>query len=263
MASQSAVSSPEPKLPPFGASKEELPRQLEVNLEDMIAYPTWKEMLFELVYSESLDPWNIDISRLCEAYLAKIKNLKRVELHIPANVILAASILLRMKSDMFHIEEEAPPEAQAEVGEDFSSFEIPSLALAGRIPPKRMVTLEELTSALETVFAKQKQREEKSAQKMGEAPLDFKLNMSEFDIDREMEKLYESARKCADSENLALFSRIIGECKAESVIFSFLALLHLAQGGRLHVFQEKFFGEIFVRIPQEMKSAVKAVAHGS
>ncbi|PIN82727.1 hypothetical protein COV61_05135 [Candidatus Micrarchaeota archaeon CG11_big_fil_rev_8_21_14_0_20_47_5] len=260
MANQSVF--PEPKLPSFGASKEELPGRIEVNLEDMIAYPTWKEMLFELVYSESLDPWNIDISRLCEAYLAKIKNLKRVELHIPANVILAASILLRMKSDMFHIEEEAPI-SEAEVGEDFSSFEIPSLALSGRIPPKRMVTLEELTSALETVFAKQKQKEEKTAQKMGEMLPDFKLNVSEFDIDKEMEKLYERALKCADSENLALFSRIIEECKSESIIFSFLALLHLAQGGKLHVFQEKFFGEIFVRIPQEMKSAIKVTAHGS
>jgi chromatin segregation and condensation protein Rec8/ScpA/Scc1 (kleisin family) len=125
------------------------------------------------------------------------------------------------------------------------------------------VTLEELTAALETVFARQRERQERIAQKIAEPQIDFKLELSEFDIERAMEELYRKVKKVADSERMALFSAVTAKETAEKLIFSFVALLHLAQKGRLHIFQEKFFGEIFIRMPQEIKSTVRAVSHGS
>ncbi len=215
-------------------------------------------MLYELVYSHGFDPWNIEIESLCTAYVAKIKSLKNLSLHVPANVILAASILLRLKSDAFTIKEDAP-QAAAVFDEDsnFDRSQVPAISLSGRIPPQRRFTLDELTSALETVFSKQKLKEEKMRE-LASLPLPtFTLPVSDFDIDWEMEDLFSHITKATDSENLVLFSRLAGDAQSEKIIFRFLALLHLAQGRRVRIFQEKFFGEIFIQLPELIKSTAK------
>ena len=43
-----------------------------VDLVDLIEQPAWKTILIELVKTEKMDPWSIDISQLSEKYLAKI-----------------------------------------------------------------------------------------------------------------------------------------------------------------------------------------------
>ena len=43
-----------------------------VDLVDLIEQPAWKSILVELVRTERMDPWSIDISQLSEKYLAKI-----------------------------------------------------------------------------------------------------------------------------------------------------------------------------------------------
>ena len=36
----------------------------------------WKEIIFDLIHTEQLDPWDIDISLLAEKFLGKIKELE-------------------------------------------------------------------------------------------------------------------------------------------------------------------------------------------
>ncbi|MCS7109693.1 MAG: segregation/condensation protein A, partial [Candidatus Micrarchaeota archaeon] len=79
-------------------------------IEKLVYKPTWREILIEIVDSNNLDPWNIDIAIVTNSYIEKIKNMKIEDLHIPANVILAASILLRFKAQAFVFEEPEPIE---------------------------------------------------------------------------------------------------------------------------------------------------------
>ena len=74
--------------------------QKKLDLVSFVNYDTWKELLIELVEKQQLDPWNIDITELVNSYINAVKALKVMDLRIPANIILAASILLRMKSSM-------------------------------------------------------------------------------------------------------------------------------------------------------------------
>ena len=71
---------------------------------------SWKSMIFNLIKKESLDPWNIDINTLTQKYIEKIKKLKVLNLKISGKVVLAASILLRIKSNKL-------------VGEDLDEFD--------------------------------------------------------------------------------------------------------------------------------------------
>src|SRR3989338_1400050 len=74
-----------------------------VNLVDLIDQPAWKTILIELVKSEKMDPWNIDIIELSGKYLQKISELGGTDLRIPANAILASAILLKFKSRILSI----------------------------------------------------------------------------------------------------------------------------------------------------------------
>ena len=55
---------------------------------------TWQSMIYELVSSEQMDPWDIDVSLLAQKFLEKLKKLKEMDLKISGKVLLAASISL-------------------------------------------------------------------------------------------------------------------------------------------------------------------------
>ena len=61
---------------------------------------TWKTLIVELVKNEQMDPWDIDISALAQKYITMVRKLQQADLRISGKVLLAASILLRMKSDI-------------------------------------------------------------------------------------------------------------------------------------------------------------------
>ena len=220
----------------------------DLNLEKLVAQPTWKEMLLDLVVNERLDPWNIDIGEIAEKYLARIRKMQTLDLHIPANLILAASILLRFKSDSVRLEEEEQVvEQEVFIDENAPPIEIPMLSLRTRIPPKRKVTLQDLMGALEEVFEDQRRRESRPPP-VSESMV---IELPKFDIEEKMGEMYERVKRLADANGLVTFSHLVKERTREEVIFTLLPLLFLAQNRKINIFQEKFFGEIFVQLLPE------------
>ena len=59
---------------------------------------TWQTIIYDLVRKEEMDPWDIDITKLTQKYLQEIKKLQEHDFFISGKVILASSILLRLKS---------------------------------------------------------------------------------------------------------------------------------------------------------------------
>lgn len=221
----------------------------DMKLERIVALPTWREMLLDLVATKRLDPWNIDIVEVASGYIERIRKMEMLDLRVPANLILAAAILIRFKSDALRFEEETQVvEEQTYVEEDAGTEVIPVLELKARIPPKRMVTLDELLLAMERVFDDQRKREE-HAQKI-EIPSVINIQLPEFNIEERMEDVYQRVVGQKDSEGLATFSSILKERTALEIITTLLPMLHLVQDGRLSIFQEQFFGEIFIRVKE-------------
>ncbi len=220
-------------------------KEAKVDLEKLVAQPTWREMLFDLVVSEKLDPWNIDLVDITSKYLERVRKLQKLDLRVPANLILAASILLRFKSDALRFEEEEQVvEQQTFIDEAQAPVEIPMLSLRTRIPRKRKVTLNELMGALEEVFEEQRRKQEKPVIKEK-----MVIDIPQYDITQRMKEIYERVEKCSDSKGLVTFSSLLKERSRKEIIYTLLPVLHLAQDGKLSVFQEKFFGEIFIQLP--------------
>jgi len=60
---------------------------------------TWQTIIYDLVGSSKMDPWNLDVSQLTKKYIEMIKQLKEHDFRISGKIVLAAAILLKIKSN--------------------------------------------------------------------------------------------------------------------------------------------------------------------
>src|SRR3989344_6862166 len=60
----------------------------------------WQDIIYDLINTEQLDPWDINITILTEGFLSKIKAYEEMDFFISSKVLLAAAFLLRIKSEM-------------------------------------------------------------------------------------------------------------------------------------------------------------------
>ena len=216
---------------------------MSLPITSLVAKASWKELLVELISTEKLDPWNIDIVKVADSFFKIVKEMQKFDFHVPANIILACAILLKYKSRVLAFHEE--PEELLEEPPEENGGALPQLELKGRIPPKRPITLNELVGEMERVMKYDKV--ERRVPKPVPMPIvDF--NISEYDIESEMEKMHERLKGEADSEGLVLFSSLVKKAEPTEVIMALNPILHLAQRKDIALKQDKFFDEIFIRV---------------
>ena len=59
----------------------------------------WKELIYDLVRKENMDPWDINISHLAERFLVMLRDFKETDFRISGKMVLTSSLLLKIKSD--------------------------------------------------------------------------------------------------------------------------------------------------------------------
>ncbi|HIH49851.1 MAG: ScpA family protein [Candidatus Micrarchaeaceae archaeon] len=230
----------------------------QLNLQEFVKNATWRELLVELVDSNQLDPWNIDIVKVVDSYIAVVRKMQVMDLHIPANIVLAASILLRMKSEtinIFPVEEAAYAEEGPELQEGRILPEVPPLISKLRLQPKRKITLEELMNALGDAIKINEKRERVVIERA--APLNFVVEKD--DIDEKMNRAYKLVKANADREGMTTFGHLAkGFDSIENILLGlFVPLLFLAHNRQLTLMQDEFFKEIFVKLSDEDGKPVK------
>jgi segregation and condensation protein A len=223
----------------------------KVNLVDLIDQPAWKTILLDLVQSEKMDPWNIDICALADKFLEKINSLERANLRVPANAILASAILLKTKSKALKLSSlEDLEEAQklAELTEEERKLleaSIPELR-GMRQAREARITLDELVQSIEVILNKSKAKNR--FDKMFEE-IKFAVPYNDFNIEEKMEEVFGLVQKRADSQGITLFSQLVnGNKEPVEIIQTFIPLLFLANKGKLNLWQEEFWQEIFISI---------------
>ncbi|MEM4367263.1 MAG: segregation/condensation protein A [Candidatus Anstonellales archaeon] len=202
-------------------------------LYKLVEKDTWKEILLQMVETHKLDPWNINIVEVSELFLKEIA--KSRSLQYCANVILAAAILLKMKSDILkQREEQVVEEVPEEIGP------MPEIAISSRFPPKRQVTLEELIEEVEKVMsATERQRAPASA------PMEVvEIEMDIYDVEKEKEEVLKVLEGGAMEFFEIAYALGIKERAAQVILF--LSLLHLFQSGEITIEQKELFGSIMV-----------------
>jgi len=205
------------------------------------------EVLVELAKRGDIDPWDIDIARVTEKFLAYIDSLERRDLRIPARTLLYASTLLRMKSDAMEWFREAEPEPEplSEPDEDQDKVrELPAQPI--RRKTKRPVTLEELISELKK--AEMVGRRKAIREMLPQSPSETLLDLShEEGIEDRIKILEAIVDDVFVTREVATFQ----EVNRDKDVLNYVSLLFMAQRKKVWLEQEEFFGELFIkRYPQ-------------
>ncbi len=230
--------------------------QENINLIDLIDQPAWKTILLDLVKSEKMDPWNIDICALADKYLQKINLLEHANLRVPANAILASAILLKTKSKALRISsldevEKTVLDSMTEEERKLLEASIPELR-GQRQAREARLTLDELVQNIETILNKSKSKNR--FDKMFEE-IKFTIPYTDFNITEKMEEVLALVQQRADSQGIVLFSQLLnGNRNATTTIQTFIPLLFLANKGKLNLWQEEFWQEIFISLAESSQS---------
>ena len=227
--------------------------QTTLNLQEFVKLATWRELLVELVEKSEINPWDIDIEKRAEEYINAIKKMQLSDLHIPANMVLAASILLRMKSEsivMFNQEEEAVEDMQQSLR---SRPDVEDLIPRIRMQPKRKITFNELMSALGDALKAGERREMRAIE--NNKPLDIVIDRD--DIDAKIKEAYNLVVKSSDKEGISIYGELekYYGSRQEAIFSLFVPLLFLANKGDVDLIQEEFFNQIFIKITPNGASA--------
>jgi segregation and condensation protein A len=220
------------------------------DIDNMVSKPSWKTILLELIDSKKIDPWNIDIIDISDAFMKKVKEMEELDLLVQANVILAAAILLRYKSDylkFLQYQEQMTDYIPEEEPTPITNDEIPQLTLTSRIPPKRQVTLDELVEEMEKVIRYESdERLVKKPRGSIDEVVNFKLE--EHDIEARMNEIQNKIKSSIDQEGWTLFSRLLKNRNDNiELIYALMSILHLTQKETIDIKQDKLFGEIFIK----------------
>jgi len=221
---------------------------------------TWQSLIYELVRTGQMDPWDIDISLLAQRYIITLKDLKETNFFISGKVILAAAILLKIKSDKLLTEKIANFDEQLfgkeaiEELEDLGFneqldriklFENPKLTIKTPLTRKRKVSLQDLMGALQKALEIDKRRTMRKLREK-EVISAMKIPEKKIDITQLIKDVYERVRNFFSSKkgDVLTFTALVNSDKKEDKISTFIPLLHLDNQEKINLIQEKQFGEI-------------------
>lgn len=231
----------------------------------------WQAIIYDLINTEQLDPWDIDLILLSSKYLEKIREIEEANFFVSSRVLLAASLLLRIKSEilmekyirsldeiLFGKKEEEKKEIERI---EFDESEIPVLYPKTPLPRYRQVTLNELMTALNKAIDTEGRRIKKEvvARQM-ERDADIVIPKTRVSVRDRMRRIHSKILTIfkKKQEKIA-YSELVGGDRDEKVA-CFLPTLHLDHQQKLFLHQEEHFEEIWIWLykykPEELERAI-------
>ena len=230
---------------------------------------TWQTIIYRLIKEEGMNPWDVDVSLLTKRYIGMLKKLKEMDFRISGKVVLAAAILLKIKSNRLVGEDLgeldkliASAEAYEEgFGEDFydqlerefdqmypsGAIREPKLIPRTPQPRTRKVSIYDLMEALDSALEVKKRRVMRTipAKKI-EIPEKSK------DITEVIKEVYDKiVAIVAKGAKSLFFNQIIPSESKEDKVMTFIPLLHLSNESKINLKQKQHFGEIEVLLMEK------------
>jgi segregation and condensation protein A len=219
---------------------------------------SWQSIILDLIRSGQLDPWDIDIAVLADRFLGKVRQLEEANFFVSSQVLLAAAILLRLKSDILlnyylpsldavlfnkkKTDDKKYSQERIELGE-----EVPGLMLRTPLPRFKKVTLEELMQALGNAIKTENRRIRKVVvAKQQEMEAAAVMPKSAINIKDRIRNVYAQLKEIfAEREEKLAFSEIAGSTNEEKIA-AFVPLLHLDNQQKVWLEQNGHLDEIWI-----------------
>jgi segregation and condensation protein A len=232
---------------------------------------TWKAIIYDLMKSEEMDAWDVDLGVLTSKYLARIRELKEHDLHVSGKVLLAAAMLLKMKSKRLvgeDLNEFDRLLASAEMTEDQFYNELETeLKHARVVPPeemlrliprtpqprKRKVSVYDLVRALEKALEVKHRRLIRLDSPEGRIILPAKR----IDITLAIKQVYKAIREWSvlNHKPRMKFSELLPKDPSrDAKVFTFVPLLHLGTARKIDVEQAVPFDDFEIKLIKNSES---------
>ena len=232
---------------------------------------SWQSIIYDLINTEQLDPWNIDLCLLSEKFLDRVRLLEEANFFVSSKVLLAASLLLRIKSEivlnediptldeiLFGTKDESAPYVQERIELE---GDIPALVARTPLPRFRRVTLEELMSALGKAIKTENRRIKREILvKQHEWEVEVALPKHKINVHERIQQIHAKLLVLFEGRDERLpFSFLVKDGTRHERILDFAALLHLDTQQRVWLEQDGHFEEIWVWMKDlyEEKNAVE------
>jgi len=221
----------------------------------------WQEIIYDLINTEQLNPWDVDIVLLTDKYLEKIRTLEEMDFFISSKVLLAAALLLRIKSEIL-LNKELRSIDEILFGKreekkknferlEFNEGELPMLIPKSPIPRFKKVTLKELMDSLNKAIATENRRIKKeiinkNALRFSELSLPKDVVSINDKIISLNEKILKYFKENLERNRIS-FSELTGEDRKKKLDY-FFPLLELDNQSVLWLEQNKPFEEFYIWI---------------
>ena len=227
----------------------------------------WKSILYDLVKTEQMNPWDVNISMLTKRYIQLVKDMHEHDLKVSGKVVLAAAILLKMKSShlleygitnldkLINQGDLSEEEMLEDIGEEMykQRREQQKYQLIPRQPQprSRKVSIHDLVNAL------QRAMESKKIIIAKQRPVKYQMPKKSIDI---MEVIYDLYHKITyytnkEKDSKLTFTRLLPPRPSkQDKVYTFIPLLHLENQRKVETTQSEPFDEIHVKLAKGRKA---------
>ncbi len=226
---------------------------------------SWQSIIYDLINTEQLDPWDIDLALLSTKFLERVRELEEANLFVSSKVLFAASLLLRIKSEIL-LNHYIPSLDSILFGEKEDKKyiqerielegEVPELVQRTPLPRFRRVTLQELMTALGKAVVTENRRIERVVlAKQQEFETAISLPKRTINIKDKINQVYSKLKDIFSlREDKITFTELV---KSEDKVEHFVPLLHLDFQHKVLLEQEKHLEEIWIWLKEHHESKFK------
>jgi len=217
----------------------------------------------DLISTEQMDPWNVDISLLTDKYIERLRELKEQDLKVGGKVVLAASILLRIKStklvsdDMDDFDRliagtDMNQEAFYDsLEQELAQGEREALKEEYELLPRMPQARRRKVSVFDLVKALDKALEVKQRRVLQSIPPPLPLPVRKFDLGASVANLLQRLKSLFSYKKRLTFTDLLPSHSKQDKVYTFIPLLHLSNQQKVELEQAEPFGEIEVRLAEE------------
>ena len=224
---------------------------------------SWQSIIYDLIKTEQLDPWDIDIGVLAEKYLEIITQIEEANFFISSKVLLACSLLLRLKSEILTNRfiqslDEALYGKKSETRYEIERIEIdendlPILVPRTPMPRYKKVTLKELMASLNKAIETESRRIKKEIKgiQAEKSALVVMPRGDRIPLKTRIKDIFARVKQHIESmdKNHMTYSELAPS--KEEKLFAFLPVLHLSNNEKLHLRQTVHFEDIQMSLERQ------------
>jgi len=219
---------------------------------------SWQAIIYDLIKTEQLDPWDIDLATLAEKYVTTIQQLEEADFFISSKILLACSLLLRLKSEILinsYIQDlndalyGKKDEKRYEIERiEIDENDLPILSPRTPMARHKKVTLQELMKALDHAINTESRRirKEIKGRQANKQILTVMPRDNFVPLKTRIKSIFGIVKNHLDENDHMKFHHMA--TSKEEQLASFVPVLHLSNNGKIFLRQPEHFSHIHMTL---------------